>query len=84
MFKCDKCALCCKNLNLNSLYRKLDRGDGVCKYLDEQKKLCKIYENRPLICNVDAMYDLMFSNQMSRLDYYQLNKKSCQTLRKKE
>jgi len=84
MFECDKCGLCCRNLNLNPLYEELDRGDGVCKYFDEKTNLCKIYNNRPLICNIDAIYDLMFSNQMSRSQYYHLNKESCQTLRKKE
>lgn len=83
MFKCEKCGLCCMNLNLNPLYKELDRGDGVCKYFDEKTRLCQIYSSRPVICNVDAMYDLCFSNLMSRTEYYRLNKKSCEKLRKK-
>ena len=35
MYKCDKCGRCCRNLNFNDLYNYLNRGDGVCIYLDE-------------------------------------------------
>lgn len=48
MFLCDKCGLCCRNLNLSEIYADLDRGDGTCKYL--QGNLCSIYEKRPLKC----------------------------------
>ena len=54
MFKCDKCGECCRHLNESDLYIELDRGDGVCKYLDGN--LCSIYENRPLHCRIDESY----------------------------
>jgi len=84
MFECDKCGLCCMNLNLNPLYKELDRGDGICKYFNEETHLCQIYNHRPIVCNVDTMYELYFSEQMSRSEYYKLNKSSCEKLRKKE
>lgn len=40
MFKCDKCGECCRHLDKSEEYRELDRGDGVCKYLDQN--LCSI------------------------------------------
>ena len=46
MFNCNKCGLCCQNLN--EYYLDLDRGDGVCRYFNEKTRLCDIYEKRPM------------------------------------
>ena len=54
MFHCDKCGICCRSLRRSPLYRELDRGDGVCRYLDGN--LCSIYATRPLLCRVDESY----------------------------
>lgn len=35
----------------------LDRGDGVCKHLLDDKQTCGIYEDRPDICRVHSMKD---------------------------
>lgn len=61
----------------SSIYAELDRGDGVCKYFDDNSMLCNIYKNRPVLCNVDQMYNLFFGEKMSREEYYNLNYKSC-------
>ena len=79
MFQCSKCGQCCKNLQLSSEYTDLDRGDGVCKYLDG--KLCSIYENRPLKCRVDESYEKIFRKVMSLEEYYRLNYESCNILK---
>lgn len=47
MFHCDCCGLCCMNLDKSDLYSDLNRGDGICKYFDEQTHLCSIYDERP-------------------------------------
>ncbi len=44
MFQCDCCGLCCMNLKMSELYSDLDRGDGICRYLDVASKLCTIIE----------------------------------------
>lgn len=80
MFYCDRCGACCRHLELSPLYRELDRGDGICKYLSGN--LCSIYENRPLLCRVDASYDAFFKGVMSRETYYKLNYVSCNELKK--
>lgn len=80
MFDCHKCGNCCKNLHLNSLYSDLDRGDNICKYFDEMKNLCSIYERRPLICNVDKMYESYFKNLMTLDEYYDKNKEGCKKI----
>ena len=84
MFYCDKCGACCMNLQKSKLYGELDRGDGICIHFNVETKLCKIYDSRPDICNVDKMYQLCFANQMPLNQYYQLNHQVCILLKKKE
>ena len=63
MFKCDCCGECCRNLDKSDLYKELNRGDGVCKFLMEN--LCSIYDNRPLLCRIDDSYDMMWVSKVS-------------------
>ena len=83
-FFCDQCGLCCKNISNSALYKDLDRGDGVCKLFNEQTNLCSDYENRPLKCRIDAMYELFYKDQLSLLEYYELNYEGCEKLKEKE
>ena len=69
-------------INKSELHVNLDRGDGVCKYFDYDAKLCTIYDNRPIKCNVDKLYDLYFKKKMSREEYYKLNHEECMKLRR--
>lgn len=78
MFKCNKCGLCCRNLNKSNIYDFLNRGDGVCKYLKEN--ICSIYENRPIVCRVDDCYEIFFKKIYSRDEYYKLNYEGCMQL----
>lgn len=82
MFKCDCCGCCCRNLSKSELYINLDRGDGVCKYLSGN--LCSIYNDRPLFCRVDECYELFFKDNMPLEEYYRLNQKECEKLKKQE
>lgn len=77
MFVCDKCGLCCMKIGSSSIYSSLDRGDGVCKNFVSSSKLCTIYNKRPLICNVDEMYNAYFKDRMSEEEYYNLNYEAC-------
>lgn len=81
-FQCDKCGECCRNLDKSNIYADLDRGDGVCKYLEGN--LCSVYEIRPKICRVDECYEDIFCQIMTREKYYQLNYESCQLLKGKK
>lgn len=78
MFKCSQCGVCCRHLDRSELYRELDRGDGVCRYL--KGNLCSIYENRPLLCRIDESYDKYFSEIYTRDEYYRLNEQACKIL----
>lgn len=82
MFRCDQCGLCCRSLKDIDLYKDLDRGDGICKYLVENK--CSIYNDRPLLCRIDKCYDLFFKNQYTKEEYYELNYKVCEELKQQQ
>lgn len=56
--------------------------DGVCIYLDKNTNLCTIYDNRPLICRVDDIYDAGYYNNLSRSEYYKMNHECCEELKK--
>ena len=82
MFCCDKCGACCRHLNLSPMFSDLDRGDGVCKYLEGN--LCSIYEQRPLKCRVDDSYKLFFEAKMSLDEFYHLNHEMCKIIKQME
>lgn len=42
MFTCDKCGLCCMHIDESSLDEGMNRGDGVCKFFNDNTYLCKI------------------------------------------
>jgi hypothetical protein len=82
-FVCSRCGACCRNIHLYEPASYLDRGDGVCKYYNDNDKSCTIYEFRPEICRVDKMYKL-FKNKMTWNEYIDLSYESCEELRKLE
>lgn len=79
MFECSACGECCRHLDRSSLYKELDRGDGVCRYLEGNK--CSIYDERPLLCRVDEAFEVYFKDRMSKEDYYKLNYEACYKLK---
>lgn len=78
---CNSCGLCCRLVDKHPSYASLDRGDGVCRHLDESTNLCGIYTDRPLHCRVDDSYKVFFSNLMSLDEYHILNSKACEQLK---
>ena len=48
MFSCDKCGLCCRNIDKIPELKAFHNGDGICKFLINNK--CSIYSLRPKIC----------------------------------
>lgn len=83
MFKCNKCGQCCRNLNLNSVYKELHNGDGICIWLNEKNE-CSIYDNRPLLCRIDEGYNKFFKDSMTIEEYYYENYKVCKMLRRRK
>ncbi len=76
-FPCNQCGLCCQKVGNHPLGQQLDRGDGVCRHYDADTHLCRIYEHRPIFCNVDAYYDRYLTERMSREEWYAMNQKVC-------
>jgi len=81
MFVCDKCGLCCMSVGDSEIYAELNRGDGVCRFLDTKTRLCIIYNKRPVLCNVDKTYELFFKSKMTLSEYYKLNYESCKKMK---
>ncbi len=77
-FPCNHCGWCCQNLQNHELYKDLDRGNGVCIHFNTVDNSCTIYNDRPLICNINAMYHVMFST-MNYDDYINLNIDACRS-----
>ena len=81
-FPCDQCGLCCKNLGHIPELSAFDNGNGRCIHLTDEN-LCKIYAQRPLICNVRRMYLHFFHTQYTWEEWLQLNSTVCIALKEK-
>lgn len=81
-FNCSKCGACCRNLQMSDIYSDLDSGNGICKYL--VNNLCSIYDSRPIKCRIDECYEMFFSNEMSKDEFYLKNYEMCKILREME
>ena len=80
-FKCYSCGKCCENIKDIDIYKYLDNGRGICRFYNKTEKKCKIYEIRPLICNIDRMYELYYHKIISKENYYLINKIGCKKLK---
>lgn len=80
MFICDQCGECCRHLDKSNLYKELDRGDGICRYLEHN--LCSIYDKRPLLCRVDEAYVNFFKKYIPKDEYLAMNYAGCQEIKK--
>lgn len=78
-FICSQCGACCRNIAGIKELRNFDIGNGTCRYLRENK--CTIYNKRPDICKIEAMYDKIYRYRMSASDYYKMNYNACSLLR---
>ena len=81
-FDCERCGRCCRKVGTVPIAKDMALPNGVCKYLNEETNLCRIYETRPLICNVDAYYDRYMKDVMTREEFHARNKEICRSFRK--
>lgn len=77
MFPCERCGYCCRRVGEVFFARHMAKPGGVCKYLDEATNLCTIYNERPIFCRVDELYEKNLSDKISREDFYRINKEVC-------
>lgn len=83
-FPCYKCGACCRQVGkVNIINHNLDRGDGVCRYLNEKTNLCEIYDKRPDICRVDVMYNKYYKDKISWKEFCDFNLHTCDKLNNK-
>lgn len=81
-FPCSGCGLCCKRLNTikyeipKSIFPYNWDESGRCEMLTDDDK-CAVYDDRPLICNIDRMYDTVHNGSMTREDYHMMNAIIC-------
>lgn len=76
-FLCTMCGACCRKASEIGLPHK---EDGSCVFL-KKDNTCKIYTKRPLLCNVEKMYET-YDNKMniSQKDFYKMNTSICHDL----
>lgn len=82
MFICNKCGLCCRNIDKIPELEEFHKGDGVCIHLSDDN-LCDIYSIRPDICNVEKMFELNYKAMMSKEEYEKMNMEGCRVLQGK-
>lgn len=79
-FPCTRCGECCRHIDRIPQLAPFDLGNGICRYL--HGNLCAIYTTRPEICCVDSMYEHYFKAYYTKAEFYQINIKGCEMLKK--
>lgn len=81
-FPCDRCGACCRNLWMFGKPYEwlLDSQNGMCRYFDTKSNLCLIYPIRPIICNIQIGYKILFNN-ISFEEFIYRNIKGCNFLK---
>lgn len=79
-FKCNQCGLCCHHIDLAVKNTGMDfpykwDENGVCEKYDNG---CSVYEDRPTLCRVDDMADLL---KIDKEKFYKMNTDACNTLK---
>ena len=77
---CAICGKCCRKVGSSVETQFLDRGDSVCRYLNEQTNFCKIYQDRPIVCRVEDYYKAYLSDKIKWIDFIEINVKICNEL----
>ena len=82
-FECSGCGACCKRIGLvKDKFKELNfpyqvNEKGWCEMLGEDNK-CKVYDNRPDLCNMKAMFNQFFKKQgLTEKEAYLMNTKLC-------
>lgn len=61
------------------MLKEFENDKGECIHLTENN-LCDIYDSRPIICNVEKMYELFFSSTITYEQYLKENYEACTKL----
>lgn len=52
-------------------------------FYDDKTRFCSIYKTRPIICNIEKVYELYFWDKIKKDEYYKLNYEVCKKLKEK-
>lgn len=80
MFTCDECGKCCSNLPAIEATKNLRLDNGCCKFL--KNNLCEIYENRPIFCRGEKMFELVYSKIMTKKEFDKKRTEICDRLKR--
>lgn len=83
-FICDCCGLCCRHINRSDGLEDFDTGNGICKYLNIETNLCKIYDTRPDICSVERAYKKYFADKYTEEEFLRINYEACEILKREK
>lgn len=79
---CKRCGHCCFTITQNpQLFDGMIDDHGGCLHFDHERRLCKVYERRPLMCRVDDLYDALYTGVCTRAEYYAAQAASCLLIR---
>lgn len=79
-FPCTSCGACCSSIEGIDFLKDFN-VHGQCRMLSDNK--CTIYESRPLLCRIEESYSQLFSNFMTKEEFYLQNAIACNQLQEK-
>lgn len=89
-YPCTSCGACCRRIDkavaaIHKLGIKIDfpykwNEKGVCENLT-QDNLCKVYEHRPIICDIDRFAEFM---KLDKDKFYRVNIIACNEMIKQD
>jgi len=82
-FNCTMCGACCRHADRHTDFPEPVREDGSCSHLTEDNK-CDIYENRPLICQVNGYWEKYMQDSLSLEMWQRINYQACAKLIKED
>ena len=82
-FNCTGCGLCCRHIAHldgygHGYYTIRDRGDGVCVHLATDTNRCRIYEHRPVVCDIR----MLCPSNIALKDWHKLSELACKAKQK--
>lgn len=73
---CTRCGECCRHISGIEELKDFDSENGVCKFLDGN--ICRIFDNRPIVCNAERFYSERLSDKLTKDDFFELVVRYCQ------
>ena len=77
-FECSSCGACCLQAGKFSPELARSKDNMVCKNLNDETRMCNVYDDRPDMCRVD--YKLHEKQYASEKEYLEANVQGCKTL----